>query len=89
MAIGSKATKAPIDPFSDQPRNIWDRLRGVVQAVEPDEPIVFVEWIRELSMEQHTLSATDRHASVAGHRSMAEQSTRHIVQNRLVERARR
>lgn len=82
----------PQDHFSDKPRNTWTRhphLAAVAQSVQPDEPMAFVEWIRELPMEQHTLSPTDGHFSVAGHRSMAEQFTRYIVENRLVERTRR
>ena len=81
----------PLDHFSDKPRNVWrrDNLLPLVRSVKPDEPILFVEWLRELPMELHTLSPTDGHFSVAGHRSMAEQFARYIVGNHLVERTRR
>lgn len=78
----------PMNAFYDRPTGVWqrDHLKPFAGAIRPDEPILLVEWLREMPMDEYTLSEEDRHFSVAGHRQMAEQFARYIEEGRLIER---
>ncbi len=82
---------APGPPTADRPLGLWQtkELLAVVQAAGPDRPILFVEWFRDLPLDQFTLSATDQHFSVAGHASIARRFAEQIVKGRLLERTAR
>jgi len=82
---------APGPPTADRPLGLWQtkELLAVVRAAGPDRPILFVEWFRDLPLDQFTLSATDQHFSVAGHASIARRFAEQIVKGRLLERTAR